>query len=67
MLRLFPLLYSLVATVLSGAALTTVLLIPSWNERATHYIPGTIGIALLISIPIAWLVARQILSLTRKS
>lgn len=66
MLRLFPLFFTLVATVLAGVAVIIVLMVPSWNDRAGLFIPGTVSVAVLLSIPIAWVIARQILSLTKR-
>ncbi len=66
MLRLFPLFFTLVATVLAGVGVILVLMVPSWNDRAGLFIPGSVGIAVLLSIPISWIIARQILSLTKR-
>jgi hypothetical protein len=61
MLRLSLVLFGLVATVLAGLGLLVILVVPGWSYRAVTLIPYSVGIAVILSIPATWFLARLIL------
>lgn len=61
MLRLSLVLLGLVATVLAGLGLLVVLAVPGWSYKAVTLIPYSVGIAVILSIPTTWFLARLIL------
>ncbi len=65
MLRLTVLFWSLAATVLAGVFIVCVLMVPQFSNRAMFYIPVAVGLAMVVAIPIAWVVAGKILKATR--
>lgn len=56
-MRLFSLLYSIVATVLSGVALVTVLVagLPGWEP-----IVLALGLGAFLAVPVSWIAARHL-------
>ena len=67
MLRIASLLFGLVATVFAGIGITVVLMVPSWQMEISKFIIGSIGIALVLAIPVTLVIAQHIASLTRKA
>ena len=67
MLRIASLLFGLVATVFAGIGITFVLMVPSWQMEISKFIIWSIGIALVLAIPVTLVIAQHIASLTRKA
>ena len=67
MLRIASLLFGLVATVFAGIAITLVLMVPSWQMNISYFLLWSLGIALILAVPVTLLIAQQIASLTRKA
>ena len=65
MLRLTVLFWALAATVLAGVFIVCVLMVPQLSNQAMLYIPIAAGLAIVIAIPIAWVVASKILNAPR--
>lgn len=65
MMRLTILIWVLVATVLAGCFVIVVIMVPSLENQAMQNIPVAGVIAALVAVPIAWVVARQILRMAR--
>lgn len=63
--RIATLIHMLAWSVLVGAGMVIVLTIPSLSARALTYFPALAAIAFFVSLPIAWLVARQIMALQK--
>lgn len=67
MLRIASLLYGLVATVFAGIAMTIVLMVPSWQMKISQYMLWSLGMAVILAIPVTLIIAQQIAALTRKA
>jgi len=61
MLRLSLVLFGLVATVLAGIGLIVILSVPVWSPRAMTLIPYSVIVAMFVSVPVTWFIARRVL------
>ncbi len=61
MLRLSLVLFGLVATVLAGIGLIVILSVPDWSPRAMTLIPYSVVVAMILSVPVTWFIARRVL------
>ncbi len=61
MLRLAFVFWSLAATVLAGAFIICVLMVPQLSNQAMLYIPVAVVAAMIVAIPIAWVVAGKVI------
>ncbi|GLI22991.1 hypothetical protein GGQ86_002747 [Xanthobacter flavus] len=67
MLKIAILVWLMLATVFAGAAVLTVLALPSLAGQDMRLIPIAAGVGALIAIPFSVLVAKRILALTARS
>jgi hypothetical protein len=66
MLRLAFLLFGLVGTTLAGIAVVAVVTVPAWYDEGMRLIPVAAIGAFILAAPISWLIARAIMSQTRR-
>ncbi len=59
----FPL-WMLIGTVLAGAAVIVVVAVPSFYDMGMKLIPMVVAVGFAISIPLAYVLAKKITSLT---
>ncbi len=57
---LFAMMHLLAGTVLSGALVTAVIATPALYEMGKVTIPAAFGLGVVLAIPVAWHVTRQI-------
>ena len=67
MTRLIGLLYGLVGTVLAGMGIIAVVTIPSLADRGMTLIPVAAIVALVLALPISWVIARAITNATSRA
>jgi hypothetical protein len=61
MFRLALALFALVATVLAALGMLVILIAPAWSSQSVTFIPYSVGVAVVLSIPATWFAARLIL------
>lgn len=67
MTKLAGMIWIMLGTVLAGVAMLVIVTVPQFAEQAMTYIPIACGAAIVLAIPIAWMVARRIESHTRRA
>lgn len=60
MMKVAALLWIIVGTVLAGVAMTAIVTVPRLLENGAVLIPIACGVAFLLAMPVAYLIARQI-------
>lgn len=60
MLKIAALIWIMLATVLAGAVMTAIVSVPKLYDQAEFLIPVFCGAAIVVAMPIAYMIARQI-------
>lgn len=60
MLKIAALIWIMLGTVFAGAAMTAIVSVPKLYDQAEFLIPVFCGGAIVVAMPIAYLIARQI-------
>lgn len=67
MFKVASLIWIVLATTLGGMAVTAIVATPSLAERAATLIPAAFVTALLLAMPLSYLVAKRIQASTRRA
>ncbi|KAB2847182.1 MAG: hypothetical protein F9K44_14020 [Hyphomicrobiaceae bacterium] len=67
MTKLAGMIWIMLGTVLAGVAMLVIVATPQFADQAMTYIPIACGAAIVIAIPIAWIIARRIENQTRRA
>lgn len=60
MLRIFPLIYILLATVLAGSFVTAVVATPALYDGGMVTIPVAAAVGVIVAAPLSWLITRRL-------
>lgn len=66
MTKLAGMIWIMLGTVLAGIAMLVIVTVPQFADQAMTYIPIACGVAIVVAIPVAIILARRIEAQTRR-